>query len=386
MESDLNIIKDLGNFNKRVLIHTPIELINSVEKTLKSVEYSFSRRKSQNRWLSHEIFTFIITVHDVNPNYYIECVQSILNQTYKKIEVIIVEHGTNREITDYNMRLLLKDDRVKILRILENKIDNFFGLINAAIFFSIGEYFYFIAHDDKVSNNFVEKMMELFLSKSNCNTAAPLPISINKDGDENTLTSEIFRTRNSRNQFTNGVNLVSSFINNENKICMPGGIFAHRTINVLKHGGIDAENDVSQIFKFAIYGESGFDSSAILYWRHHDLQTNRLLTKQGFLKYKLQINYFLDLSKVIKINVGSKIAEDILKYGQNYARNNLVGVIVRLIESKNFTVLALYCARMVKEVPIFIIIFSIFESILKILIKVFNKGVRHLKDLIKHVQ
>lgn len=386
MKSDLNIIKDLGDFNKRVLIHTPVELINSVEKTLKSVEYSFSRRKPQNHWFSQEIFTFIITVHDVNPNYYIECVQSVLNQTYKKIEVIIVEHGTNTEITDYNLRLLLKDDRVKILRVLENKIDNFFGLINAAIFFSVGEYFYFIAHDDKVSNNYVEKMMGLFLSNSNCNTAAPLPISINKDGDENTLTSEIFRMRNSRNQFTHGVDLVSSFINNENKICMPGGIFAHRTINVLKQGGIDAENDVSQIFKFAIYGESGFDSSAILYWRHHDLQTNKLLTKRGFLKYKHQINYFHDLSKMIKINVGPKIAEDILSYGKNYARLNLVGVIVRLIESKNFIALTLYCARMVKEVPILIIMYSMFESILMISIKVFNKGFRHLKDLIQHAQ
>jgi hypothetical protein len=237
-----------------------------------------------------------------------------------------------------------------------------------------------------VSNNYVEKMMVLFLSNSNCNTAAPLPISINKDGDENTLTSEIFRMRNSRNQFTHGVDLVSSFINNENKICMPGGIFAHRTINVLKHGGIDAENDVSQIFKFAIYGESGFDSSAILYWRHHDLQTNKLLTKRGFLKYKHQINYFHDLSKMIKINVGSKIAEDIMRYGKNYARLNLVGVIVRLIESKNFIALALYCARMVKEVPILIIMYSMVESILMISIKVFKKGFRHLKDLIQHVQ
>ena len=284
------------------------------------------------------------------------------------------------------MGLLLKDDRVKILRIFENKIDNYFKLINAAIFFSIGEYFYFIAQDDRVSNNYVEKMMQLFLSNNNCNTAAPLPISINKNGDENTLTSDIFRTRNIRNQFTNGVDLANSFMNNENKIIMPGGIFAHRTINVLEHGGIDSENDVSQIFKFAIYGESGFDSSAILYWRHHDLQTNKLLTKQGFLKYKHQINYFHDLSKAIKINFGSKIAEDILSYGKNYARRNLVGVIVRLIESKNFRVLALYCARMLKEVPILIIMYSIFKSILMISVKVFDKGFRHLKDLIQHVQ
>ena len=386
MESDSTIIENLGDFNKRVFIHTPVELIDSVKETLKSVEYSFLERKSKKNWFSQEIFTFIITVHDVNPIYYIECIQSVLNQTYRKIEVIIIEHGTNIGITNYNMGLLLKDDRVKILRIFENKIDNYFKLINAAIFFSIGEYFYFIAQDDRVSNNYVEKMMQLFLSNNNCNTAAPLPISINKNGDENTLTSDIFRTRNIRNQFTNGVDLANSFMNNENKIIMPGGIFAHRTINVLEHGGIDSENDVSQIFKFAIYGESGFDSSAILYWRHHDLQTNKLLTKQGFLKYKHQINYFHDLSKAIKINFGSKIAEDILSYGKNYARRNLVGVIVRLIESKNFRVLALYCARMLKEVPILIIMYSIFKSILMISVKVFDKGFRHLKDLIQHVQ
>lgn len=89
---------------------------------------------------------------------------------------------------------------------------------------------------------------------------------------------------------------------------------------------------------------------------------------------------------MIKINVGPKIAEDILSYGKNYARLNLVGVIVRLIESKNFIALTLYCARMVKEVPILIIMYSMFESILMISIKVFNKGFRHLKDLIQHAQ
>ena len=95
MESDSTIIENLGDFNKRVFIHTPVELIDSVKETLKSVEYSFLERKSKKNWFSQEIFTFIITVHDVNPIYYIECIQSVLNQTYRKIEVIIIEHGTN---------------------------------------------------------------------------------------------------------------------------------------------------------------------------------------------------------------------------------------------------------------------------------------------------
>jgi hypothetical protein len=37
-------------------------------------------------------------------------------------------------------------------------------------------------------------------------------------------------------------------------------------------GEFDAINDLSQVFRFAIRGDSGFDPEEVLYWRHHPMQ------------------------------------------------------------------------------------------------------------------
>jgi len=69
-------------------------------------------------------------------------------------------------------------------------------------------------------------------------------------------------------------------------ICFPGGYLCVKTSLVLQNGGFDNLNDFSQLFKFAIHGVSGFNKKAKLYWRHHEMQTNKIQKAMGLIYHK----------------------------------------------------------------------------------------------------
>ncbi len=84
------------------------------------------------------------------------CVNSVMNQTYKVNEIIIVDDGS----TDNSLKILKdfekKDNRIKIIS-QENK-----GLSktrNILIDNSIGDYFYFIDSDDWIENDCIENFL-----------------------------------------------------------------------------------------------------------------------------------------------------------------------------------------------------------------------------------
>ena len=52
-----------------------------------------------------------------------QCIKSIQKQTYKHLEIIVVNNGADQEITDYINLLSQKDSRVKILHYSENLYD-----------------------------------------------------------------------------------------------------------------------------------------------------------------------------------------------------------------------------------------------------------------------
>src|SRR5690606_1682010 len=89
-------------------------------------------------------FSFIIPVYNVE-RYLPECIESILNQSFKCYEIILVNDGStdkSLEICDYFQR---KDARVKILN-KENE-----GLAetrNKGIKIASGEYLIFLDSDD----------------------------------------------------------------------------------------------------------------------------------------------------------------------------------------------------------------------------------------------
>lgn len=105
----------------------------------------------------NELVSIIIPVYNVQ-DYLRKCLDSVFNQTYKKIEVICINDGS----TDNSLSILKEyknkyDDKL-VVKSIENK-----GQANArniGIDISKGQYILFVDSDDTINKYMVEKMIE----------------------------------------------------------------------------------------------------------------------------------------------------------------------------------------------------------------------------------
>jgi len=102
-----------------------------------------------------EIISIIIPVYNAMP-YFKECLASICNQTYKNIEIILVDDGSTDGSGKYCDEIALLDKRIKVFHGVNR------GLAFARQFGiekSSGSYFIFVDSDDTVDNDLVENLI-----------------------------------------------------------------------------------------------------------------------------------------------------------------------------------------------------------------------------------
>ena len=103
------------------------------------------------------LISVIVPVYRVEA-YLERCVKSILSQTYKNLEVILVDDGSPDQCPAICDACAEKDARVKVIH-QENK--GLSGARNAGINAASGEYLAFVDSDDYVSPHFIEELYQL---------------------------------------------------------------------------------------------------------------------------------------------------------------------------------------------------------------------------------
>ena len=103
------------------------------------------------------LISVIVPVYRVE-EYLERCVKSILSQTYKNLEVILVDDGSPDQCPAICDACAEKDVRVKVIH-KENK--GLSGARNAGIDAASGEYLAFVDSDDYVSPHFIEELYQL---------------------------------------------------------------------------------------------------------------------------------------------------------------------------------------------------------------------------------
>ena len=103
------------------------------------------------------LISVIVPVYRVE-KYLERCVKSILSQTYKNLEVILVDDGSPDQCPAICDAWAEKDARVKVIH-QENK--GLSGARNAGIDAASGEYLAFVDSDDYVSPHFIEELYQL---------------------------------------------------------------------------------------------------------------------------------------------------------------------------------------------------------------------------------
>ena len=99
----------------------------------------------------------IVPVYNVE-KYLERCLKSIISQTYKKFEVILVDDGSTDSSGTLCDEYKQVDDRIKVLH---KKNGGLSSARNIGIEYSKGEYLTFIDSDDYVAPNYLEVLMQL---------------------------------------------------------------------------------------------------------------------------------------------------------------------------------------------------------------------------------
>lgn len=112
-----------------------------------------------------ELVTVIVPVYNVE-KYIKECVDSIINQTYKNIEIILVDDGSKDKSGSICNDYKVLDSRIKVI----HKENEGLGYArNSGLKIAKGKYVTFIDSDDKVEVELIENLLN-GIHKSNCDT------------------------------------------------------------------------------------------------------------------------------------------------------------------------------------------------------------------------
>lgn len=103
-----------------------------------------------------EKISIIIPVY--NGEKYIErCILSASNQTYKNIEIMIIDDGSNDGTADIIEQMMQKDRRIKVIK---KKNEGVSSARNCGIKKSTGDYIMFVDTDDYIENDYLRKMYD----------------------------------------------------------------------------------------------------------------------------------------------------------------------------------------------------------------------------------
>lgn len=148
-------LKDLGNIKFCESVSEAIAVIEKGSIFKKPKTFKYPLWDMYKKIQIHDLVSIVIPVYNVE-KYVTQCLESVINQTYKKIEIIVVDDGGSDNSLEICRDFAVRDNRIKIIS-QENR-----GL-NAAretgFANSTGKWIAFLDSDDFIAINFVEELM-----------------------------------------------------------------------------------------------------------------------------------------------------------------------------------------------------------------------------------
>ena len=99
-----------------------------------------------------KLISVVLPIYNVE-NYIEKCMESVLNQTYKNIEIILVDDGSPDNCPIICDQYVKEDNRVKVVHKENGGLSD---ARNAGIKVANGDYITFIDSDDYVDKDYVE--------------------------------------------------------------------------------------------------------------------------------------------------------------------------------------------------------------------------------------
>jgi len=311
--------------------------MKAIEEAGKS-DYKYSHPIKEDYDYDSQIVTVIVDCY-YGLNYVQQSVQSILDQDYHNVELMLIDNGAEQDVSEYLHNIYVKWNNVALIEFKENQflwddIDIRVAICwNVGVLNSKGSIIGHINYDDILSLNYCSKMVKLFKENNKCVTAGSLPVSIDSSGNINKEISARMELGNSRSRYIDGKKIALDLVGGSPNrfFAAPGGMLWIKKEILIECGGYDRSSDLTQVIKFAIHGDSGYDPEAKLYCRHHAKQLNRIAGDRGvvwcnILTSDIVKEEILDLWRDIFSNSEVKLLHKFVKKNEyDSVRNSIVG-------------------------------------------------------------
>ena len=107
--------------------------------------------------MTSELISVIVPVYNVE-NYLDRCVESLVNQTYRNLEIILVDDGSPDRCPEICDEWAQKDSRIRVIHKANGGVSS---ARNAGMEIADGEWFFFIDSDDFMPANALAGLMDL---------------------------------------------------------------------------------------------------------------------------------------------------------------------------------------------------------------------------------
>ena len=107
------------------------------------------------------MISVIVPIYNVE-KYLIKCIESIINQTYKDLEIILVDDGSTDSSGKICDEFATKDNRIKVIH---KKNGGLSSARNIGLDICKGNYISFIDSDDYIELDMYEKMIKIIVKK-----------------------------------------------------------------------------------------------------------------------------------------------------------------------------------------------------------------------------
>lgn len=111
--------------------------------------------------MPHPPVSIIVPIYKVEP-YLRRCLDSLINQTYTNLEIILIDDGSPDCCPQICDKYAVKDNRIKVIH---KKNGGLSDARNTGLDICKGEYISFVDSDDWVSKNYIERLLNLAIKE-----------------------------------------------------------------------------------------------------------------------------------------------------------------------------------------------------------------------------
>lgn len=255
--------------------------------------------------------SIVVPVYNVE-KYINRCIESIINQTYKNIEIILVDDGSTDSSGEICDKYSEKDSRIKVIHKQNGGLSD---ARNSGIDIATGDYLLFVDSDDYIDINLIKNMQQ-YMDK-NIDLIKFKMIAVDETG------KELYKVGGPIFEELTGENAFSKLVYEDNLLeCACIYLFKKdMIINKNFKFTISTEHEDFGLIPLIIISAKNIASTN--YYGYYYVQSSNSITRNSeyvrtLKKFNDSLFHYDNMLKFIKIhNISSKIQRDIKTYYTN---------------------------------------------------------------------